>query len=454
MTSRPLPDQSTALSPSTARVWFQELSLSGAAVTNRFVQSPGVMGIAETRMLPSAQELLGTFNPKANGSDAAMLAELAARQTYLAVSTGGVETGEYVNRIVNGSGHRSVARAASITHLFTGITVPCVIELIRRGGEIARLTTSKTKAMDQPFYRVFGEVDEQLWQFSAIDRFKALRGSFGAELNDSSPDRRELFNLCDLQSKTIPLLHTMNLTQWHTLLKNSFASKGVNPEFRHLLALCADRLCERHPVLFLSRDSYVSGETETGDRSLQLDLQIAQPSFIERPEVVLAYPRDAVLGDSTAEDHEYIRFGFNVSGVSLETILEFAAHQDIKYERMPNAAYRIQGTNEQRQWQRAFIERFTELRAQVAGELSGITMSPSGRYAFETFDLGNRAYSFQFSRGLSEFHNLFIGRLAPSGNELEVQEVCRTMCERLHALFPETIQSVDYYRNIGNEQKF
>jgi len=54
---------------------------------------------------------------------------------------------------------------------------------------------------------------------------------------------------------------------------------------------------------------------------------------------------------------------------------------------------------------------------------------------------------------IGDFHNLFIGRMGPNGNEYDVRHVINRMAEILHKRYPGTIQPPSVYLTYSNKEK-
>jgi thymidylate synthase ThyX len=59
-----------------------------------------------------------------------------------------------------------------------------------------------------------------------------------------------------------------------------------------------------------------------------------------------------------------------------------------------------------------------------------------------------------YTMNLEDFHKLFLGRIKQSGNEQEVIDITKRMATLLHSKYPQFIQSVDFYLNSNNNQKY
>lgn len=157
---------------------------------------------------------------------------------------------------------------------------------------------------------------------------------------------------------------------------------------------------------------------------------------------------------------------FLLAGVSLETSMEFIAHKEASVARLTSskeadgsktsamnvALFRVQGETARDQIE--FLKDFLALYGSFEIRANPRKNWPNGIEFFNMLKPGNKATALAYTMSLPDFHKLFIGRLAPHGNETEVQEVARRMCEQLHSMYPEVILSPEEYAQLGNGAKY
>lgn len=137
----------------------------------------------------------------------------------------------------------------------------------------------------------------------------------------------------------------------------------------------------------------------------------------------------------TARAHASVLF----AGISLEDSIELVAGRAGRSARLTSSdtsaqgdtLYCIRGTPEERAAQRAFIERFLELRRSLA---------LPDRYLRNLLNLGNRATLLHMGMVLEDWHQILRSRLRPEGNEPAVREAFARAGALLHARFPFIIQ--------------
>jgi len=150
---------------------------------------------------------------------------------------------------------------------------------------------------------------------------------------------------------------------------------------------------------------------------------------------------------------------FLLAGIALETSMELVAHSEARVARLTSSKtnamsaplYRLQGTSAERSEQRAHITKLLELRK----ELNTSKWSKENETELSNMLLpGCKATALTYTMSIKDFHKLFIGRLNPSGNEEEVQEVCTLMCSQLREHYPLIIRAPEEYARMSNADKY
>jgi thymidylate synthase ThyX len=217
--------------------WMHRLVVEtgGAIEHDRFVTRPGCMLVASTTATPRGRALMTALNI-GPGEDYADLAELGSRLTYLAFKDSppdATRSAEYLTKIALEAQHLSIFGASHATFLIAGIAVETSLELVaHREARVARLTTSNTKAMDAPLFRLQGTPEAQAAQRREI---LAMLGARSSEI-----ETRELSNMQNPGSKVTALTFTMCLKDFHTLFIGRLPEKGNEIEMREICT----RMCE------------------------------------------------------------------------------------------------------------------------------------------------------------------------------------------------------------------
>jgi hypothetical protein len=183
------------------------------------------------------------------------------------------------------------------------------------------------------------------------------------------------------------------------------------------------------------------------------DGQITDGLFVTRPGVM-------ILSESPIA-HRLGMVTFLLSGISIETSLEFVAHHEAKVARLTSSKtnamnvplFRVQGTDTAQQ--RRFLA--TIITARTHFESSNQPRQTWGEHGNELFNMiqpGCKVTAICYTMTLEDLHKLFIGRMTQSGNEQEVIHVAQRMATLLHSRYPTLIQSLDYYQTCGNIAKY
>lgn len=448
----------------------------GCIEGERFVTRVGMQPIAETALLKEGKGLCDLMNVGASsGTYAGQLAELFSRQTYLAFPNEPQNEAAYLDRVINKAGHRSVTKGSVVVHHIAGLSVAGVIDLIRHGGDIARLTTSKTKAMNETMYRLMGSDSERELQRKFTEDFLSMRADIEQKFNPRklSKNGDELFNVFNLQTKTLVLFHSMNLKQLYSLLKTTLVKGDAEAELRELCIDVIEKLHARNPMIIPQstellraervREEYSDNFLE--DKILQGVGMVSEGIFVEKPGCRVSFPSLGLLTSYQREknDPRMISVQFELTGVAFETLLELVAHDeavlaDFRLD-FPTtngfAMYRIQGSADEHEWQKQGVLNFLDLKKKFNCKYSELSeKTVEGEYGARHFELGSRATAVKFGMTLADYHKLFIGRLSHHGNEQEIQEVCGLMCDTLHEFFPDQILSREEYYELANEAKY
>jgi hypothetical protein len=244
MVDRPAPD------------WMRTLveSTGGCVEDERFVVSPGCMIIASTVVSKECELLLAELNIRADQPDYRRLAELNARLTYLSFKETEYEANadRFLDRLAREHQHLSVFAGTSVTFLLAGISVETSMELLaHHEARVARVTTSNTKAMDRPLFRLQGDRITRDRQKEAILALLAVRHPLVAN------SEREFYNINNPGSKVTAITFTMTLKDYHTLFIGRLPLAGNETEVREVCGLMCNRLAAAYPLVIRPRESYV-----------------------------------------------------------------------------------------------------------------------------------------------------------------------------------------------------
>ncbi len=174
--------------------------------------------------------------------------------------------------------------------------------------------------------------------------------------------------------------------------------------------------------------------------------QIIDGMFVKQPGLML-------LSESPI-NHSLGLVTFLISGISIETSLELISHHESKVARLTTSKtnamniplFRVQG--DQTLQQRLFIENIIKYHHQFQ-------LINQSRNEFYNMNYpASKITILTYTMNLEDFHKLFLGRIKQSGNEQEVIHITKRMATLLHSKYPQFIQSVDFYLNSNNNQKY
>jgi hypothetical protein len=144
-----------------------------------------------------------------------------------------------------------------ITFLIAGISVETAMELVAHGeASVARLTTSKTKSMDDPMYRIFPQLHGNLVD-TKIQKDYLLNG---IKLRNEYKDKNisgEIFNILNSGSKATALTYTMNLSDLHKLFIGRVGFDGNESEMRDVVKSMIEKLNPIYPNIIKTHKEYL-----------------------------------------------------------------------------------------------------------------------------------------------------------------------------------------------------
>jgi hypothetical protein len=433
----------------------------GKVKEGRFVTVPGVIHLAETRTTAEGAPFLKAMHINHTLSDAHQISEFDIRQTYQSYPETSSANSRILERVIRQAQHRSTVAGVMISHVFSGVSLPGTIEIVKHGARIARLTSSKTAAMDETLYRVSSPESDRSPEIDAIKSFLELRESVRAIYQplEMSENGREFFNLFNLTLKCLSFHHISNAKDLHSFFKVVATQTRATEEEYILCDRAATNLALRgyepliepwHFYSQLPRSSNHKAIPQTSIQSVESkNGEVHDGLFVVRPGCRLTLPSEDTLKTLADTEPDFLRkfpFKFQLSGLAYETVLELVAHREaeVLYSKLSDSEqplYRIQGKEEEKVWQKEAIRWFLNLRARIP-QLPG------------SFELCTRAVDVEFTMTLGDFHKLFIGRLSHQGNEQEIQELCSLMCRKLHSIVPEIILEPAAYYSMENGMKY
>lgn len=238
----------------TSRELLSEMiQLAGGEVReNRFVIRPGVMLIVTSQVSDKAKQLMSLLSVDTRHPDYLLVGEFNGKLTYL--STKEVDTLDYNRKMARVYQHLSVYGPMTATFWIGGISLETSMELVaHKEATVGRLTSSKTKAMNQPLYRVFGpDADKQIQLINAVSK---VREEF-MQGHGHSSEQTEWLNLNNIGSKATTLTYTMALKDFHKLFIGRLPEAGNETEVREVCTRMCQILHEEYPIVIRSPEEY------------------------------------------------------------------------------------------------------------------------------------------------------------------------------------------------------
>jgi hypothetical protein len=234
-------------------------SAGGRVEDKLFVLESACVLVAAHELTADGERLLESLHIDTTRPDYEQFGEFNSRITYLSFprQEGGSSV-QYNRDMVEKHQHLSVHGATSATFLLAGIALETSMELIAHGeARVARLSSSKTRAMNDPLYRLLGTPPERELQRTFIRAFLELRSRFEEDCQPrATPTGCEFFNILNLGCKATALTYTMSLKDYHKLFIGRLPEPGNEYEVRDICTRMCQQLHERYPLVIRKPEEY------------------------------------------------------------------------------------------------------------------------------------------------------------------------------------------------------
>lgn len=223
---------------------------SGGVVNDIFVMKPGCQLIRTTSNCAGYEELYNLCNIDMTRPEYEQNAEFAARLTYMSFPSEKKSAQQFNEDMVKKYGHLSVYGDYYVTFLLAGITIETVLELVSTSeAKVSRLTTSKTRAMDETFYRIFPDecINEQM---TIVKKFILLRNKTKDFIKD-----REVVNMFNLGIKVGALTFSMSIKDFHKFFIGRLSANNEK-EMKEICAIMCDQLHALYPLVIKTSAEY------------------------------------------------------------------------------------------------------------------------------------------------------------------------------------------------------
>ncbi len=224
------------------------IEYAGGTIHDRFVLKPGCLMTQRTENMANLDALYHNLNIDTNQPKYEQNLEMRSRLTYLSFPNLPNNSQQFNYDMVTKYGHLSVVSDHNVTFLIAGVTIETALELISHTeAKVSRLTTSKTLAMSETFYRVFGQ--EQ----GAIEDFIQLRQKY---LDAKVFPNLEIANMFNLGSKVTALTFSMNLKDYHKFFIGRLPTNNEQ-ELREVATIMCQHLHGLYPLVIKAPVDYI-----------------------------------------------------------------------------------------------------------------------------------------------------------------------------------------------------
>lgn len=227
--------------------------------TQRFVTKPGVSILNMTQETPHGKEIYSAFNIDTDRADYEQRGEFKSRITYLSFPNEAVNASDYNKKMAQEYQHLSVHSATHIEFLIAGVSIETCLEFVAHGeAKVARLTSSKTKAMDDTLYRLQGTADEQVLQKKLILEFLQLKRQYeqAHQPRTLSSNGTEFTNMLNLCCKVNAFTYAMSLKDYHKLFIGRLSTSGNEQEVQEVCTLMCEQLHQQFPLVIRKPNDY------------------------------------------------------------------------------------------------------------------------------------------------------------------------------------------------------
>lgn len=223
----------------------QLVTAGGGETTGRFVKKPGVLVLAtHSGLTREAKMLFQALNLDMRQSDDMLLGEFGARLTYLSFPSGPYDAQAYHRKLIEELGHLSSYSMPLPAVLIAGCSLEAGQEFVaHHEAQIARMTSSATKAQDAPFFALQGSEAEQSTMMNALQQILAL------SLPDTGVLSREARNMLNPACKATAMVVGMSIKDWRKVLKGRQSPVGVEAEVVDLAICAQNALAQAYPAV-------------------------------------------------------------------------------------------------------------------------------------------------------------------------------------------------------------
>ena len=216
-------------------------------------------------------------------------------------------------------------------------------------------------------------------------------------------------------------------------------------------------------ALSLFKDMNLDSKLSETEQHSEFNSRLTYMSFRDEEESSKSYNEKMIkdFGHRGVYNDEIVTF--LIAGSSIETMLEFIAHNEAKVSRLtssktaaqdyPLYRLRVKGLSEEFiKLQKNIINNFEESRLKNRELIE--KCNPLEREIFNVLNLGCKAVSFTITMSIKDWHKTLIGRLSNHGVESEMIEILETVTEKLILEYPYFFNTKEEYFKMGNDKKY
>ncbi len=227
------------------QIFSKLLQHSGADFKEKYVNKIGAIVLSTHEGLTEeAKKLFFDLNIDISQGTFLAISEFNAKLTYLAFNS---KTNNYHDLMINKLQHLSPYSLNTPSVLIVGCSIEGSLEIIAHNeAKIARLTSSKTKAMSEPYFYI-PEYNSKIIQY--IEKTKE-------ELKKLNINDLELRNKLFSANKATALSVGMSIKDWHKTIIGRFSPVGVEQEVFEIINLIRNKLQKYYPLIIKDEKYY------------------------------------------------------------------------------------------------------------------------------------------------------------------------------------------------------
>lgn len=205
----------------------------------------------------------------------------------------------------------------------------------------------------------------------------------------------------------------------------------------------------------------IDDSSQPSEQHAEFNSRLTYLSFNDEKKCSESYHNKLIkeLGHRSIYNDENITF--LIAGCSIETMIEFIAHNEAKIARLTSSKTKAQDEVLYRIQTAGFTQDFIEHQKELVLKFLGIenefkyhSKNPKENEIQNILNLGNKAVSFTISMSIKDWHKTFIGRLSDHGVENEMLEILEDVLAILKLEHPKFFNTSEEYYSMNNNKKY